>query len=78
MGKTLTFLDAASFFPAARIQVVIRPLNLLGKQNMQLLEKARMRAIFIGADTATLKKFLISKPLRILKDNQPLSPALSN
>ena len=53
MGKTLTFWMPLLFFPAGHIQVVITLLNILGKQNVELLEKVGMKAIFIGADTAT-------------------------
>lgn len=63
MGKTLTFWMPLLFFPAGHIQVVITPLNLLGKQNVELLEKAGMKAIFIGADTATSENLLVSQLL---------------
>ena len=63
MGKTLTFWMPLLFLPAGHIQVVITPLNLLGRQNVELLEKAGMKAIFIGADTATTENFIVSKPL---------------
>ena len=69
MGKTLTFWMPLLFFPAGHIQVVVTPLNLLGRQNVELLEKAGMKAVFIGADTATSENFLVSQPLQILKDN---------
>lgn len=78
MGKTLTFWMPLLFFPAGHIQVVVTPLNLLGRQNVELLEKAGMKAIFIGADTATSENFLVSQPLQILKDNQHFSPAVGN
>jgi hypothetical protein len=66
MGKTLTFWILLLFFPACHIQVVITPLNLLGRQNVELLEKAGMKAIFIGADMATSKNFLVSQFLQFL------------
>ena len=47
MGKTLTFWMPLLFFPAGYIQVVITPLNLLGTQNVESLEKAGMKAIFV-------------------------------
>jgi replicative superfamily II helicase len=65
MGKTLTFWMPLLFFPPGHIQVVITPLNLLGIQNMELLENAGIKAIFIGADTATSENFLVS---RLYKD----------
>ena len=43
--------------------MVITPLNLLGKQNVELLEKAGIKAISIGADMATSENFLVSQPL---------------
>jgi superfamily II DNA helicase RecQ len=60
MGKTLTFWMPLLFFPAGHIQVVITPLNLLGQQNVELLDKAGMKAIFIGGDMATSENFLVS------------------
>ena len=74
MGKTLTFWMPFLFFPAGYIQVVITPLNLLGTQNVESLEKAGMKAIFIGADTATPEIFIVSQPLLIGKDNHYFSP----
>ena len=66
-GEDTHFLDTASrpllFFPAGHIQVVITPLNLLGKQNVELLEKAGIKAISIGADMTTSENFLVSQPL---------------
>ena len=53
MGKTLTFWMSLLFFLAGHIQVMITPLNILGKQNVALLEKVGMKAPFIGADMAT-------------------------
>jgi replicative superfamily II helicase len=46
MGKTLTFWMPLLFFPAGYIQVVITPLNLLGRQNVEMLERAGMKTIF--------------------------------
>ena len=53
MRKTLTFWMPLFFFPAGHIQVMITPLNVLGKPNVALLQKVGMKATFIGADTAT-------------------------
>ena len=45
MGKTLTFWMPLLFCPTGHIQVVITPFNLLGRQNVELLEKAGMKAL---------------------------------
>ena len=68
-GGNNCLLNSAPFCPAGHIQMVITPLNLLGRQNVEFLEKAGMKAIFIvGADTATSENFLVSQP-QILKYN---------
>ena len=69
MGKTLTFWMPLLFFPVGYIQVVITPLNLLGKQNVELLEKAGLKAIFIGADMVTPENFLVSNPINLIMIN---------
>ena len=71
--KTLTFWMLLLFCPAGHIQVVITPLNFLGRQNMELLEKAGMKAIFIGADMATSENFLISQTR---KSEKIINPSL--
>ncbi|KAJ3495027.1 hypothetical protein NLJ89_g10694 [Agrocybe chaxingu] len=42
---------------AGSIQIVITPLNLLGKQNVACLEKAGFRGIFISAESASAENF---------------------
>ncbi|TFK73673.1 P-loop containing nucleoside triphosphate hydrolase protein [Pluteus cervinus] len=59
MGKTLTFLAPAVFRPKGFIQLVVAPLNMLGEQQVTSLGKAKLDAIFIGADTATDENFLV-------------------
>ena len=79
MGKTLTFWMPLLFFPAGYIQVVVTPLNLLGKQNVEMLEGAGMKAIFIGAETATPENFLVSNSSKSCNDIKQLewySPAI--
>ena len=66
MGKTLTLWMPLFFFPVGYIQVVITLLNLLGKQNVELLEKAGLKAIFIGADMVTPENFLVSNPINLI------------
>ena len=63
MGKTLTFWMPLLFCPAQSIQIIVTPLNLLGKQNVTSLKRAGYNGIFIGKDTATLDNFRVSKSL---------------
>ncbi|KAG1902957.1 uncharacterized protein F5891DRAFT_893135, partial [Suillus fuscotomentosus] len=51
MGKTLGFWIALLFCQG--IQIVITPLNMLGKQNAASLARAGIRAISISSETAT-------------------------
>ncbi|KAF8976264.1 hypothetical protein BDQ17DRAFT_1267493 [Cyathus striatus] len=53
MGKTLMFWMPLLFRPASSMQIIVMSLNILSKQNVELLRKAGMRGIFIGRDTAT-------------------------
>ncbi len=59
MGKTLTFWMPILFRPQGHLQIVVTPLNILGKQNVEILAKAGLRGIFIGADTATSENFQV-------------------
>ncbi|KAL4260460.1 hypothetical protein AB1N83_009629 [Pleurotus pulmonarius] len=56
MGKTLTFWLPLLFRPTG-MQIVVTPLNILGKQNIEVLEKAGFKGVFIGADSATAENF---------------------
>ncbi|KAI5999683.1 P-loop containing nucleoside triphosphate hydrolase protein [Pisolithus albus] len=56
MGKTLTFWMPLLFRPGG-IQIVVTPLNLLGKQNVASLVKAGIRAISISSETAIPSNF---------------------
>jgi superfamily II DNA helicase RecQ len=60
LGKTLTFWMPLIFRPQG-IQIVVTPLNILGKQNVETLGKAGMKAIFINADSATAQDFQVRK-----------------
>ena len=60
------------FPPAGYIQVVVTPLNLLEKQNVEMLEGARMKAIFIGAETATPENSLVSNSSKSCNDIKQL------
>ena len=60
MGKTLTSWMPLLFQPQDSLQIIITPLNILGKQNVTSLIKASWRAIFIRADTATAENFHVS------------------
>ncbi|KAM6491382.1 P-loop containing nucleoside triphosphate hydrolase protein [Amanita muscaria] len=56
MGKTLTFWMPLLFRPLG-VLLVITPLNILGKQNIETLEKAGIGGIFISAKTAMEDNF---------------------
>ncbi|KAG9312051.1 hypothetical protein JVU11DRAFT_7332 [Chiua virens] len=56
MGETLTFWLLLLFRPDG-IQIIVTPLNLLGKQNVAALTKARIPAIAISSETATPANF---------------------
>ena len=59
MGKTLCFWLPLLFRPNG-LQIVVTPLNLLGKQNVASLAKAGISAIAINSETATLANFSVS------------------
>lgn len=59
MGKTLGFWIPLLFRPES-MQIVITPLNLLGRQNTLSLAKAGIKAISIDAETATSANFAVS------------------
>ncbi len=52
MGKTLSFFIPPLFHPNG-IQIIITALNVLGKQNEDVLRKAGISAVSISAKTAT-------------------------
>ncbi|KIM55781.1 hypothetical protein SCLCIDRAFT_133998, partial [Scleroderma citrinum Foug A] len=72
MGKTLCFWLPLLFRPDG-IQIVVTPLNLLGAQNATSLAKARICAIAINSETATLANFtyraIIVSPEQLMKPN---------
>ena len=53
MGKTLMFWMPLLFRPKGSIQIIVTPLNILGKQNIDQLQNAGFR----GANTATAENF---------------------
>ena len=57
--KTLTFWMPLLFVPEA-IQIVVTPLNILGKKNVETLAKVGIKAISITAETATAENFRVS------------------
>jgi superfamily II DNA helicase RecQ len=59
MGKTLMFWMPLLFRPKGSVQIIVTPLNILGKQNVESLRKAGLKAIFISADTATTENFRV-------------------
>ncbi|KAI6006039.1 P-loop containing nucleoside triphosphate hydrolase protein [Pisolithus albus] len=56
MGKTLTFWMPLLFRPKA-LQIIVTPLNQLGKQQVNCLEGVGLRAIAINADTASEENY---------------------
>lgn len=58
-GKTLTFMLPLEFCQDGII-IIITPLNLLGKQNVQTLTKMNIQGIALSAETATLENFRVS------------------
>ena len=59
MGKTLTFWMPLLFRPKGSVQIIVTPLNILGKQNVESLRKAELKAIFISANTATAENLQV-------------------
>lgn len=57
-GKTLCFWIPLLFRPVG-IQVIITPLNLLGDQNRQQLEKVGIKALTISGETASYHHFQV-------------------
>ena len=57
-GKTLTFWMPLVFVPDA-IQIVVTPLNILGKQNVEMLANVGIKAISITAESATAENFQV-------------------
>ena len=58
MGKTLTFWIPLLFCPNG-IQIIVTPLNQLGKQQVEDLESMGMQAIAINADTANKNNYKV-------------------
>ena len=59
-GKTLTFWMPL-LFKKDGIQIVITPLNILGKQNVKSLVKMGIQGITVTAENATMQTFKVSK-----------------
>jgi superfamily II DNA helicase RecQ len=53
MGKTLTFWAPLALMDTG-VQIVVTPLNQLGHQSVNFLEKASIKSISISAETASL------------------------
>jgi hypothetical protein len=58
MGKTLAFW-APLAFTTTGIQIVVTPLNQLGRQSVDFLEKAGIQSISISADTVSSASFRV-------------------
>ncbi|KIK17761.1 hypothetical protein PISMIDRAFT_34235, partial [Pisolithus microcarpus 441] len=72
MGKTLTFWMPL-LFRENGMQIVVTPLNLLGKQNVAYLMKAGIRAISISRETAMPANFQ-----QVMKPNCGFKKLLKN
>ena len=59
LGKTLTFWMPLLFQPEG-IQMVVTPLNILSKQNVNTLANVGINAISVMAETATAATFQVS------------------
>jgi superfamily II DNA helicase RecQ len=59
-GKTLTFW-MPFLFKKDGIQIVITPLNILGKQNVKSLVKMGIQGITVTAENATMQTFKVSE-----------------
>ncbi|KIK80141.1 hypothetical protein PAXRUDRAFT_159465, partial [Paxillus rubicundulus Ve08.2h10] len=77
MGKTLTFWMPL-LFRVDGIQVIVTPLNMLGKQNVASLAKAGIQAIAINSETATPANFYAISNFRyraiIISPEQMMKP----
>ena len=58
-GKTLTFWMPL-LFRLEGIQIIITPLNILGKQNVDALAALGVAGIALSAETATTENFKVS------------------
>ncbi|KAF8240763.1 hypothetical protein L208DRAFT_1383678 [Tricholoma matsutake] len=58
-GKTLTFWMPLLFIPDG-IQIVVTPLNILGKQNVDILAKVGINAVSVTAEMATAATFQVT------------------
>lgn len=57
-GKTLAFFLPLLFRPSG-IQIIVTALNILGQQNVETLQRARVTAISISAECATAQNFQV-------------------
>jgi superfamily II DNA helicase RecQ len=77
MGKTLTFWMPLLFRPSGSVQIVVTPLNLIGRQNVLSLERVGIRAICIFGDSATAENFQVRAQISYhTLDNSQLSKAI--
>ena len=56
-GKTLTFWMTLLF--SSRMQIIVTPLNILGKQNEHSLHKLGISAVTLTGQTATATKYQV-------------------
>ncbi|KAG1798864.1 P-loop containing nucleoside triphosphate hydrolase protein, partial [Suillus plorans] len=62
MGKTMTFLMPLLFKPS--LQIIVTPLNQLGRQNISSLAKAGLLSISISSETASWANFRDIKDMK--------------
>lgn len=64
-GKTLTIWIPLLFWPSG-VQIIITPLNVLGSQNHQQLERVGIPAIAIQGETASAQNFQVTDDIASL------------
>jgi hypothetical protein len=55
-----------------KMSIVVTPLNLLGKQNVQVLKEAGLSAIAVSKDNANSQTFQVSKYWKIVSNETNL------
>lgn len=68
MGKTLAFWSLLALKDMG-VLIIVTPLNQLGKQSVNFLEKASIQSISISAETASRANFRVNKRLSSVSYN---------
>ena len=71
-GKTLTFWMPLLFRPGG-IQIIITPLNILGKQNVDTLATLGISGIALSAENATAQNFKVRMTRRYIYFNSHIA-----